>query len=232
MQDRNQAQATLAAQKKWLLGYHAFRVNGRDYAVYVDRLAAMPQPLGTFSTWGYRPDGSWGRSKEDYDAPAVVGDLGYNTFDLYGVERGQLIGHLAAGRDLGLHHAAETIVQEVRAAYGVELTNGEADQMIREHVKDRPVLVHTSSGSHQVNHIIQQALDLCFSGVSEFMREHCRRGDYRYLFLGGGGVQPLRAPLLNQYPDAIIPADPITANADGLARRAQKYFANRAMPAA
>jgi hypothetical protein len=225
MQDKPRAQATLAALKKWLIGFHSFRVDGRDYALHIDRVAVMAQPLGTYAAWGYRPDGTWGRSEEDFNAPVAVVDIGYNTLDLFGIERGQLIGHLTGGQDLGLHRAAETIVQEVRAAYGVELSTSEADGMIREHTKSRAVMLHTSTATHNINHIVQQALDLCFAGVSEFLRKHCRPGDYRYLLFGGGGVQPLRQQLLRQYPAAIIPADPVTSNADGLARRALWYFA-------
>lgn len=224
MEDKPRARSILAALKKWLLGEHHFELDGRPYNFSVARVALMPQPFGTYGSWAYNPDGSWARSKADFDAPVCVADVGYNTFDMYGLERGTIVGHLSRGQDLGLHRAIEAIVQEVRAAYGVELSNGEADQMIRDHTKNREVLVHTPTGSHTINHIIQQGLDLCFAGLSEHMRANVRPGDYRYLLLAGGGLLSLKKPFLHQYPDAFIPANPVTSNVDGLARRAQWYF--------
>lgn len=233
MEDVPRAQSILAGRKSWLIGCHHFTVNGRPYRVHVDRLVAMPQPFGTYGWWGYRPDGTWGRPKEDFNVPVCVGDVGYNTFDMYGIERGEIVGHLARGQDLGIHHAVQTIVQEVRAAHGVELSNGEADQMIREHTKGRAVTIHTSKASYEINHIVQQGLDLCFNGLSTFMREHVRPGDYRYLLLTGGGLLSLRQQFINQYPRAHIPPDPVTSNVDGLARRAQWYYTKKSpMPAA
>lgn len=228
LQDRPRGQAALASLKSWLVGTHEFRVDGRDYAVSVTAVKAMAQPLGSYFTWGLDEAGRWVRSNDDYAAPVAVADIGFNTLDLFGIEKGQVVGRLTGGQSLGMHRAAAAVKRHVRDTCGVDLSLGQADALVRDQVHGRPAAVFYPGGSLDVAPQAAQALDECFAGVNEFLREHWSAGSFRHLILTGGGVEALRQPLLRHWPAAIILPEPVTANANGLARFARKLFAPRA----
>lgn len=224
LQDRPRGQAALTGLRSWQVGRHQFCVDGRPYTVIVTVIKAMAQPLGGYFLWGLDEDGSWVRSEADYNAPVAVADIGFNTLDLFGIERGQVISRLTGGQALGMHRAAETIRRHVRPTYGVDLSLGQADELIREHVHGHDALVYHATGTAQVNPVVQQALDETFAAINQFLLEHWRDGGYRYLILTGGGAEALRKPLLRHWPAAICLPDPVTANVNGLARFARKLF--------
>lgn len=233
LQDRSRGLATLAGLRAWLVGRHVFCVDGRPYTITVTAVKAMAQPLGSYFLWGLDEDGRWRRSEADFNAPVAVADIGFNTLDLFGVERGQVVSRLTGGQALGMHRAATAIKRHVRSAYGTDLSLGQADELIREHVKGHPAQVHHTGGTAEINPVVQQALDECFAAINEFLREHWQAGGYRYLILTGGGAEALRKPLLRHWPAAIYLPDPVCANANGLARYASKLFkSDPAMPGA
>lgn len=231
LQDRPRGLATLAGLRAWLLGRHVFCVDGRPYTITVTAVKAMAQPLGSYFLWGLDEDGRWTRSEADFKAPVAVADIGFNTLDLFGVERGQVVSRLTGGQALGMHRAATAIKRHVRSAYGVDLSLGQADELIREHVRGHPAQVHHTGGTAEINPVVQQALDETFAAINQFLLEHWREGGYRYLILTGGGAEALRKPLLRHWPAAIYLPDPVCANANGLARYASKLFkSDPAMP--
>lgn len=224
LQDRQRGLATLAGLKEWLVGSHKFCVNGKPYSLAITAIKAMAQPLGSYFAWGLNNDGEWSRPAADFNAPVAVADIGFNTLDLFGIERGQVISRLTSGKALGMHRAATTIRRLVSLNCRADLSLSQADELIREHLKGQLAEVHTPAASIQVNHLVQQALDETFAGINEFLREHWSGGGFRYLILTGGGAEALKKPLLNQYPQAVYLPDPVTANVDGLARYARKVF--------
>lgn len=227
LQDRPRGQAALAGLKSWLLGPHDFCVDGRPYTVTVTAIKAMAQPLGSYFAWGLDENGRWNRSEADYNAPVAVADIGFNTLDLFGIERGQVVSRLTDGQALGMHRAAAQIKRHVRGLYNVDLSLGQADELIREHVKGRPAVVHYPGASVEVNGYVQQALDECFAGINQFLLDHWQAGSFRYLILTGGGAEALRKPLLKHWPAAFCSPEPVTANVNGLARFACKLFPRR-----
>lgn len=231
--DKPAAQSALASLKAWRLGWHEFCVDGVPYRVNVKAVKAIAQPLGSYFAWGLDEDGQWSRSAADFNAPVAVVDIGFNTLDLFGLERGQIVSRLTDGKSLGMHRAAESIKRHVSQAYGVELSLSQADELIREHVAGRDALVYHQNNTDRINPVVQQALDECFAAINGFLGEHIAGGGFRYLILTGGGAAALRQPLLRHYPAAICLPDPITANANGLARYARKLFKTDApMPGA
>ncbi|GIK36601.1 MAG: hypothetical protein BroJett011_04340 [Chloroflexota bacterium] len=233
LQDRARGLQALAGLKSWLVGRHAFCVDGRAYTVTVRAVKAMAQPLGSYFLWGLDEDGRWIRPVADFDAPVAVADIGFNTLDLFGIERGQVVSRLTGGQALGMHRAATAIKRYVRSAYQVELSLSQADELIREHVRGREALVHHLGATAAINPIVQQALDECFAAINEFLREHFQAGSFRTLLLTGGGAEALRKPLLKHYPAAVCLPEPVCANANGLARYARKLFkADTPMPGA
>jgi len=233
LQDRPRGLAALAGLKSWQLGRHEFCVDGRPYTINVVAIKAMPQPLGSYFFWGLNEDGQWCRPETDFNVPVAVADIGFNTLDLFGIERGQIVSRLTGGQALGMHRAATAIRRHVRSTYNVDLSLSQADELIREHVKGHPAMVHYPGASVEINAQVQQALDECFAAINDFLREHWQQGDFRHLILTGGGTEALRKPLLRHYPAAILMPDPVTANANGLARYARRLFkADAPMPSA
>lgn len=224
LQDRPRGLAALAGLKAWLVGHHRFCVDGRPYGFTVAGVKGMAQPLGAYFLWGLNEDGLWIRSRDDFSAPVAVADVGFNTLDLFGVERGQVVSRLTGGQALGMHRAATVIKRHTRQAYGVDLSLGECDALVREHARGREALVYHPAGVATINPVVQQALDECFAGINEFLREHFQAGGFRHLILTGGGAEALRKPLLRHYPAALLSGSPITANANGLARYARRLF--------
>lgn len=232
LQDKATGQAALAALKAWRLGRHEFCVDGVPYAVNVRVVKAMAQPLGSYFAWGLDNEGKWNRPESDFNAPVAVADIGFNTLDLFGVEHGQIVSRLTGGESLGMHRAAESIRRYVSQAHGVKLSLSQADELVREHVAGKPATVYFPGGEIAINPAVQQAVDECFAAINEFLRERLGSGSFRHLILTGGGAEALRKPLLRHYPAAIILPDPITANANGLARFARKLFKNDAAQSA
>jgi len=229
LQDRSRGLAALAGLRAWQLGRHEFRVDGRPYAVTVAAIKAMAQPLGSYFSWGLNEAGDWSRPEADFNAPAAVADIGFNTLDLFGIEHGQVVSRLTGGQALGMHRAATAVRRYARRHHEIDLSLGQADELIRDHLKNRPALLHHPAGAVEINSQIQQALDECFAAINEFLREHWQTGGFRYLILTGGGAQALRQSLLRHYPSAILLPDPVTANANGLARYARRLFKFKTM---
>lgn len=224
LQDKPRGQAALAGLKSWLIGHHTFCVDGRPYEFTVAALKAMAQPLGSYFLWGLDENGKWTRPESDFNAPVAVADIGFNTLDLFGIERGQVISRLTGGQALGMHRAATYLKRHVRSTYQVDLSLGQADELIRDHVRGHDALVYHPEGTARVNRMAQQALDETFAAINQFLLEHWREGGFRYLILTGGGTEALRKPLLHHWPKAIFMPDPVCANANGLARYARRLF--------
>ena len=70
--------------RSWLLGEHAFCVNGVETVLNVVNVRArISQPLAAWFEWGLNMAGQWSKEKQALiKAPAWIGDLGYNTFDV------------------------------------------------------------------------------------------------------------------------------------------------------
>lgn len=218
MQDRSHAQKTLYALRSWLTGEHSFTMASEQYTITVDKIKAMAQPLGSYFAFGLNERGQWDSSRADFEAPAAVADIGFNTVDLFGIEAGQLVSRFTGGDRLGMHRAAREIKAQILDRFRVKLSLHEADEMIRRYAENKPALVYHAGGTDDVSELVKSALTKCFSDVNDFVDYHLGQSGFRYLILTGGGAMALRHLLAEQYPTAIIPQDPVTANAIGLAK--------------
>lgn len=213
------AQQTISRLRSWMIGEHNFSLNGKDYHIEVNKIRGMAQPLGSYFAFGLRNDGEWGKSLDDWDAPIVVGDIGFNTLDLFGIKKGKMIHRVTEGDRLGMHQAAQAIIRDV-AKWGVRPSLYEVDLMIKAHVAGEKVLLYHANGSEDIGSLIQVALIQTFSKIIEFIDAHLSGLPYRYLILTGGGALVLKEMLLEHYPYAIILDNPVLANAEGMARYA------------
>ncbi len=222
MADRAHALDVLRAIRSWLVGEHAFAVNGEEYVVNVLEVRAMPQPAGTFFAWGLDDTGRWARSKEDLRALVAICDIGFNTLDLFAVEGGDVVGRFTAGDTVGMRRAAELLAQTLRRRYGLDMSLHEADALLRQR---SPRVYVAGEGSVSVAEMARQALETTAAYVVRFLEERWGRGkQFARVLFTGGGAEALRDVLMRQYPYGEVLPEPVTANAVGLARYAARVW--------
>ncbi|MBC7250506.1 MAG: ParM/StbA family protein [Anaerolineae bacterium] len=221
MADRQQALDTLRSLKAWMVGQHYFTVNNSPVVLEVTQVRVMAQPSGAFFAWGLDNSGHWSRPKADLKAPVAVCDIGFNTLDLFAVQGGEVVGRFTGGDTAGMRRAAELLINAVQGRHGVDLSLHEADALLR---RKRPTL-YTPQGEADLRPFVTQALDTTAAGVLHFVERHWGNGrQFAHLLFTGGGAETLREALLRQYPHGVVLPEPVTANALGLARYAQRVF--------
>jgi len=224
-----EANETVRRLKSWLVGEHRFAVDGQETTLCIRQVVPMAQPVGAFCEWGLGLDGRWARDRDDALATVAVLDLGFNTLDLLGVRNGRISARYTEGDTLGMRRAAQALVQSVRSQYQVgDLSLHEADGLVREYIQGqgrRPVKLSVPGGRRDVSHLVSTAIDVAAGEVSTFVAQVWGEGGrFAYLLLTGGGCLVLGERLQRQLRHAVVLDDPVTANARGLARAAQRMF--------
>jgi len=223
MADRERALATLKGLRDWLQGEHQFTFDGDAVVLTVAAVKAMAQPAGAFFAWGLDDAGRWGRPPGDLKAPVGICDIGFSTLDLFAVESGQVVARFTGGDTLGPRRAAELLGSQVRREHGVSLSLHEADALL----SDRRPQLHTPTGLADLQAATRQALDATAGEILGFVESRWGQGrQFAYLLFTGGGAEALRPELTRLYPHGLVLPDPVTANALGLARYAQRAFAH------
>lgn len=222
MAARERALATLRGLRDWLQGEHQFTLNGDAVSLTLAAVKAMAQPAGAFFAWGLDDCGRWVRPASDLRAPVGVCDIGFNTLDLFAVEGGQVVARFTGGDTLGLRRAAELLGSQVRREHGVALSLHEADALL----SDKRPQLQTPSGLTDLQAATRQALDATAGEILGFVESRWGQGrQFAYMLCTGGGSEALRPELTRLYPHGLVLPDPVTANALGLARYAQRAFA-------
>lgn len=221
LQDKERTRQSVRILRKWLVGQHQFSVDGKPYEIEVIDIKVMAQPVGTYFAWGLDQNGKWLRDKADLNASVGICDNGYNTVDLFAIERGNIVGKYVAGEKTGIRRAAETLMREVKSKYDVNLTRHEADQFLRE---KEPVL-SCWSGDEKLTALTAQALESAAAQLGNILETSWGNGkQFRHLLFTGGGSALLKEHLLQRYPHGVFLPDPILANAHGLARYGRRVF--------
>lgn len=223
MLDERQAQHTKRSLRDWMVGRHTFTVNDGSVALNVEAVAVMAQPVGALFAWGLDNEGHWRRAAEDLHATVGVLDIGFNTLDLFAIEGAEIARHYTGGDTLGMRRAAEHLIQAVDAAYDMRISYHKADQLIR----SRNPELHTPQGLVALDELVDEALNRTASSVLSFVQRPDKWGDGRqfaYQLITGGGAEALQTQIEQAFPRAYIMPDPVTANAVGLARYAQRAF--------
>jgi len=217
------ARAIIKGLRGWLLGEHRFTVDGQDARLNVHALLPMAQPVGAFLEWGLDLHGQWARDTADFTLPAGVCDLGFNTLDLFTVQGGQVSARFTRGDTLGMRRAATALVDIVKRQHQRGLSLHEADSIMRKYSKPGPMLLALAGGTVDVRPLVRSALDVAAGEVSSFIEQAWGNGrQFAHLLLAGGGCLALGSRLRQQLPHATLLHDPVTANARGLARLAQR----------
>lgn len=222
MIDRSLIQKRLHSLRSWLCAVHSFSVDGQSYQIEIDKVKAMAQPICSYWAWGLDIQGEWWRGDEVWDSPVAIIDIGFKTTDIFGIKSGRLNRRFTGGDTLGMYTACQTIRDQIRLRFNVRKSLAEVDEMIKNHVTGQIIEVHHLSGRDSINDLIESALSKSFSINNDFIQSKLKDEEFRYLILTGGGTAALRKWLVEEYPLATIPADPVSENARGLALFAQR----------
>jgi len=217
------ARAIVKGLRGWLLGEHSFTVDGQGARLNVHALLPMAQPVGAFLEWGLDLRGQWARGTEDFTLPAGVCDLGFNTLDLFTVKGGEVSARFTRGDTLGMRRAVTALVDIVKRQYQRSLSLHEADGIMRKYAKPGPMFLALAGGTVDIRPLVRSSLDVAAGEVSSFIEQAWGNGrQFAHLLLTGGGCLALGDRLRQQLPHATLLHDPVTANARGLARLAQR----------
>lgn len=220
------ARETVRRLEGWLVGPHRFSVDGQDAQLRIHAVRPMAQPVGAFFEWGLGFDGQWARDRADFMTPVAVLDCGFSTLDLFSVEGGRINVRYTGGDTVGMRRAATALVESVRRQYQRPLSLHEADELLRQYVAGagrRVVDMPLAGGQVDVRGLIHAALDATAGEVTAFVdRVWGNARQFSHLLLTGGGCLALGERLLKQMPHSVLLDDPVTANARGLARLAQR----------
>ena len=220
------AKATVRQLQGWLVGEHHFAVDDQAVTLCVRAIRPIAQPVGTFFEWGLGLDGQWARRRADFNLPVAVLDLGFNTLDLFTVKGGQINARYTQGDTLGIRRAATALADRVRRQYKRELSLHEADALLQEYVRRggrRAIDLPVAGQVVDVRPVIRTALNTAAGEILGFLDRTWGNGrQFSHLLLTGGGCLMLRDRLMERLPHATLLDDPVTANARGLARLAQR----------
>ena len=220
MADRAQAQATLRGLRAWLVDGHQFVLDNREISLRIQDVKAIPQPLGTYFSWGLNEVGEWGRSTEDLKALTAICDIGFNTLDLYGIQEGQVQAEYTGGDTIGVRRAAEILSDLVRK-HQVHFTRHEADG----YLQDADPVLHCSAGAVSLQKEVAQALEASASEIIGFLNSYWEQvGRIRHMLFSGGGSVLFRPYLSRSYSTGLLLPEAVVANAIGLARYGRRAF--------
>jgi len=218
-----ESKGVVQALESWLLGEHTFTLDGQPYKVQIQALKAMAQPLGSFFEWGLNTAGQWARSPADLKASVAVLDQGFNTLDLFHLSGGQIVRRYTGGETRGQRRAAKAMQDLLLQKTGRRVSLHEADDYVRQSCNGQRLEMVVKGETLDLKPLARQALDVAAGEVKAYLSQTWEDGKaFDYILLTGGGVLALGERLRSAYPNGILLADPVTANARGLAKFAQR----------
>lgn len=212
------AKQVIQSLETWLIGSHSYCCNGTDWNLTISSIKVMAQPLGSFFEWGLDLNGEWQRSVNDLRSSVAILDQGFNTTDLFHLNQGQIVKRYTGGETLGQRRAAKIMKDLMEQKFGKKMSLQEADNLLRNSNSN-------SSRSEQkdLRDLSKQALDVAASELKSYISQLWEDGkQFDKIILTGGGTIALGNRLRSIFTNAIELPDPVTANARGLARFAQR----------
>lgn len=219
--DREKAKETLKGLRSWLVGEHAFTLDGTPHRVTVEQIGRISQPAGTHAAWlnghaGAQPVGN------ELRATVAVCDIGFNTVDLHVLKPGEKVApRFTGGESIGMHIACEVLAKAIHDHYGVRLSLPAADALLR---KAHPE-IETRTGFVDVTAEARQAKAHAASQIVRFITGLWNDDMQASVILfTGGGSKALSSELLAQFPPGRVMNRPVIANAIGMAAVARLKF--------
>ena len=198
-----------------MVGSHEYQVNGKSTRLEITRVEVMPQPAGSYFSWGMDNTGKWSKRADTLRDMIAVCDIGFNTLDCFVLERGNIVARYTGGEKAGIRRAAEQIISIINRKYGVALSLHEADAFLHQQKPE----FSSADGLIDLAPIVEQAKQSVAANVLQFTeRQWGNAKRFRHMLFTGGGSQILSNALSRAYPHGYVLPNPIVANATGLAK--------------
>ena len=222
LQNRDEANQVERSMRRWLVGEHAFSVDGVETTLTITNLRTkIPQPVATWFEWGLNANGQWSKGNAAMRVPTLIVDEGYNTLDVLVVEEGRISHRYTGGDRLGMRRAAERLTEIVEHRHGLALELYKANAMIQGVVNGQPAAVYRHGQPVDLAPEVKQALSSLEIEVVNFIERAVGKAKEAYqVLLTGGGVLALAGRLRRLFPQATLMSEPVLANARGLAKLA------------
>ena len=218
-----EARETIQSIENWLTGEHSFTLDNHPCRLRVHSIRAMAQPMGSLFEWGLNLEGQWGRSPKDLKASIGILDQGFNTIDLIHIQQGQIVRRFTNGDTLGQRRAAKLMQDLIEQRAGRKVTLHEADDFLRRYAGGQSAELFIRGEEINLKEQAAQALEIAMGELQAFLTQVWEDGrQFDYILLTGGGSLALGSHLRNLFPNSIELMEPVTANARGLARFAQR----------
>jgi len=222
--------AKMRELRNWMVGEHAYSVNGEETVQDIVVVNGTSQPLGTYYAWGMNGHGN----KKMKEAQVAVCDIGHGTLDLFVIQDGIIAKDHTEGANLGTHRVTDQIIKYIWETWRFTLSTSEADELLRTHGSGKAPILYHARGETDLSDLIEKALGKTFVDINNFIRKYWEQGtQFHYLLMTGGGAYIFRKQILAHYPFAIVMPNAVTANVEGIALLAKRKYESRALePAA
>ena len=218
-----EAKEVIQSIESWLVREHHFILDEKPCHLRISSIKAMAQPMGSLFEWGLNLEGQWSRSPNDLKASIGVLDQGFNTIDLIHIHQGQIVKRFTGGETLGQRRAAKLMQDLIEQRTGRTVALYEADEYLRQSVNGHAVEMVVRGEVYDLKTLVRQALDVAAGELRAFLSQTWEDGkQFDYILLTGGGVLALGKRLRSAFPQVIELPEPVTANARGLAKFAQR----------
>jgi hypothetical protein len=207
LQDQTQAEAVLGGLKAYK-GEHRFSIDKADYVLNIQKLKALPQPVGAYANWLL--DDELRQRKGGRQAEVGVLDLGMNTLDLYAIRDGQIEPRFVGGDTVGVRRLLELLT-----------SNGHDPEEIDAALRNGRLKPNQGQLESWLGEVLS-AVERVWPSLRRFSA---------VIPTGGGAVvlgDLFRAALLSKGAIVSWPNDPITANVLGLWKWGAHGVANSA----
>ena len=222
LQDKDEANRVERSLRSWLVGEHAFSVDGVETVLTITNIRArIPQPVATWFEWGLNTKGQWIKGAEAMRAATLIVDEGYNTLDVLAVEEGRISQRYTGGDTLGMRRASERLIEMLDHRHGLLLELYKANISIQSVVNGQKAAVYLHGKPLDITREVKQVLSSLEVDVVNFIDRAVGRSKEAYqVLLTGGGVLALAPRLQRLFPHATVMYEPVLANARGLAKLA------------
>lgn len=227
LKDKSLASETECGMRAWLVGEHRFelewldgrKANSLTREFNVVNIRLKEQPLGTWLDWGMDYTGEWTKGLDVARAPALIIDPGFNTVDVYAIEGGE-IDRRTDGDMLGTRRIAELVIDRLDQLYGLEMSLHEADELVQIVNNGKRAFTPISGEDVEVTLIIRQALYTWVADIKRYLDRKVGKAAKFRVFITAGGSYILARRLANRFSKMVVPVNPVSSNAEGLAKLA------------
>jgi len=200
-------------------GPHVFAVDGQSRTVFVDQVAVIPQPFGSFfdailGDHGELLDAGLARSK------VGILDVGTFTCDLALSDGLEYVAKNSGSKTVAISNVWRQVRDGIKARYGLEYELHQVDNIIR---NGQTITVRGQERS--VADLVKPAVDALAQQVLAFARDRWgRAGDFKRIILTGGGAYYIAPAVKQVYPHTLTLATPHAGNLRGFRKYAVRKF--------